>query len=152
MNRKFTRLLTLLMVFAAHIVVAQQITITGRVTDDTGSALPGVSILIKGTNDGTHSDAEGRYVVSTRVGAELVFSFIGMKTVERVISANSNVLNISLETDATFLNEVLIVAYGDQEKKAIVGSVASLDSKTLEKQQITNVGQALQGTVCLVLK
>jgi len=160
MNRKFTRLLTLLMVFAAHIVVAQQITITGRVTDDTGSALPGVSILIKGTNDGTHSDAEGRYVVSTRVGAELVFSFIGMKTVERVISANSNVLNISLETDATnisletdatFLNEVLIVAYGDQEKKAIVGSVASLDSKTLEKQQITNVGQALQGTVPGVL-
>lgn len=147
MKKKFTNFLILLMVVSMQIAMAQEVTIRGTVTDDTGMALPGVSVIVRGTVTGTQTDAEGKYSIRVGVGQELQFSFVGMTTVQRVVTADATVIDVTLELDATSLEEVLVVAYGDQEKKAIVGSVASLNSETLEKQQLTTVTQALQGTV-----
>jgi TonB-linked SusC/RagA family outer membrane protein len=146
MKTKITAFLTVLLAFVVQMAVAQQMTVTGRVTDETGMELPGVSISVKGTILGTQTDSDGKYTVQVEAGQSLQFSYIGMKTVERVVSGSS-VIDVSLEPDATALEEVVVVAYGNQKKEAIVGSVVSLGSEAISKQQVTNVAQALQGTM-----
>lgn len=123
----------------------EKITIKGKVTDNTNVPLPGVSVIINGTTTGTESDFEGDYKIITNIGETLTFSYVGMKTIQ-IIVKNNNDINLTMQEDASLLNEVVVVAYGKQAKKAIVGSVASIDSKILEKQQVTTITSSLQGT------
>lgn len=123
----------------------EKITIKGKITDNTNVPLPGVSVIINGTTTGTESDFEGDYKITTNIGETLTFSYVGMKTIQ-IIVKNNNDINLTMQEDASLLNEVVVVAYGKQAKKAIVGSVASIDSKILEKQQVTTITSSLQGT------
>ena len=127
---------------------AQELTVTGRVTSaEDGNALPGVNVIIKGTTQGTSTDADGRYAITVPgSSATLVFTFIGLVSIEEEVGARS-VIDVAMSTDATQLSEVVVVAYGQQTQRAIVGSVASVSSETIGKQQVASVTNAIQGTV-----
>lgn len=127
-------------------VYAQKRTVTGTVKADDGSTLPGVSILEKGTNNGTVTDTEGNFSIAVNDNTVLVFSFIGMKPQEAVVG-NQSLLNIVLETDLTTLEEVQVVdfGYGTVKKSDLTGSVATLGSKEIAKIPISNAAQALTG-------
>ncbi|MEZ4905303.1 MAG: TonB-dependent receptor [Spirosomataceae bacterium] len=120
-------------------------TITGTVVDENGNGLPGVSILVKGTQRGTTSDPNGNYKLDIPEGSTtLVFSFVGYEPQEMIVG-NRSVLNITLKPDTKALDEIVVVGYGTQKKANLTGSVASIDQKFLANRPITNSSQALQG-------
>ncbi|KAB7731269.1 SusC/RagA family TonB-linked outer membrane protein [Rudanella paleaurantiibacter] len=126
-------------------VLAQDIAVSGRVTSsDDGSALPGVSVQVKGTTRGTTTDASGNYRLNAPANAQLVFSFIGYKTQE-VAVGNRTTVNLSLASDASVLNEVVVVGYGTQSKKTITGAIATVDGKSISDKPVQSFDQALQG-------
>lgn len=126
---------------------ADAVTVTGRVTDESGEPVPGVNIIVKGTTVGTTSDTNGRYTLNVADGsATLVFSFIGYVTQEVAID-NRTAIDITLKADVVSLTEVVVTGYSSQSKRDITGAVATIDSKQLLSTPSTNVGQALQGKV-----
>lgn len=143
-------LVSVAMLSAIVYTYAQDRTVSGRVTGvEDGMPLPGVNVVIKGTSTGTATDADGRYsiaVPSSVVNGTLVFSFIGLQTQEVPIG-DRTVIDISLALDATQLSEVVVVAYGEQSQRSIVGSVASVGTDVIGKQQLVSVATAIQGTV-----
>ena len=145
MRNNFTKIITCLMFFCAGIVFGQSKSISGIITDAEGLPLPGVNILIKGTTTGTQSDFDGNYSINAKINDVLVFSYVGMAQQEITVES-SNEVNVTMGA-GTDLDEVVVVAYGSQTKKSLVGSVTSLDSNTLGKQQLTSVTNAIQGTV-----
>lgn len=144
MKTKYNGILTLLLALLVQITFAQEKTVTGTVSDESGP-LPGVTVLIKGTNTGTQTDFDGNYSIKAATGNVLVFSFVGMSTVEKTVGT-SNVINAVLE-GSNLLEEVVVVAYGSQTKKSIVGAVTIVESDVIEKQQVTSITTALQGSV-----
>ena len=134
----------ILLVMCASVSWAQN-KLTGRVTDS-GTPLPGVSVLVKGTNSGATSDGDGRYSVNIPANATIVVSYIGYLTQEITVG-NRTVIDVSLLADTKTLNEVVVTGYGVQSKKDITGAVASIDSKTLLATPITNLAQGMQGRV-----
>ncbi|WP_236675891.1 SusC/RagA family TonB-linked outer membrane protein [Chryseolinea lacunae] len=125
----------------------QTVTVNGKVVDETGEPLPGVSILEKGTANGTVSDADGVYKISvSSSSAVLVFSFVGTKSQEVLVGTQSE-LNITLAGDASTLSEVVVVGYGTQEQKDITGAVASVKSADFNRGIINSPEQLLQGKV-----
>ena len=121
--------------------------IAGVVTDESGAGLPGVSILIKGTQNGTTTDGSGNYKIDiTGNGATLVFSFVGYVSQE-VMAGNNSVLNIALKVDDKILNEIVVVGYGIVKKRDLTGSVVSIGSAELKEQPVSSFNQALQGRV-----
>lgn len=127
-------------------VNAQSLQVTGRVMSaEDGLALPGVSILVKGTTKGVTTNTDGTFQIGVESGQTLVFSFIGMESVERVITSSTN-LDIVLSPDAQSLEEFVVVGYGTQKRSDLTGSVSSIDTKVLESRPITDVGRGLQGT------
>lgn len=135
----------LLSIFLSLPVLAQDITVSGRVTSsDDGSGLPGVSVQVKGTSRGTTTDGNGNYRITASPSAQLVFSFIGYLSQE-VNVGNRSELNITLRGDAAVLNEVVVVGYGTQSKKTITGAIASVDGKSISDKPVQSFDQALQG-------
>ena len=130
--------------FLTLTVSAQQI--TGVVKDTGGQPLAGVSVFLDGTTTGTSTDADGKYVldIDNAHGKTLVFSFIGMRTQE-VRIGNSRVYDVVLEDDANFLEETVVIGYATVKRKDLIGSVSSVDSKTLAAMPVTSVGEALTG-------
>jgi len=122
--------------------------ITGVVTDENAQALPGVSVVLKGTNRGTTTDASGKYQLSvsedTYGKGVLVFSFVGYITVEQGINKRTTV-SVSLRIDDKTLNEVVVVGYGSQQKKDVVGSIASVKADELNLTPNANLAQGIQG-------
>jgi TonB-linked SusC/RagA family outer membrane protein len=129
-------------------VYAQGVTISGQVTGgNNGEVLPGVNILLKGTQRGTVTDGNGSYTISdVNPGSVLVFSFIGYKAQEKVVDKRNKV-DVVLEVDASNLQEVVVVGYGAQKKENLSGAVDVVDSKVLQARPIQNVAQGLQGAV-----
>jgi len=126
--------------------MAQQMTISGKVTAvEDGSALPGVTVLVKGTDNGVSTNTEGNYSINAQRGQVLVFSFIGTTTQEITVGAES-VINVTLGADAKALDEVVVVGYGTQKRANLTGAVSTVDTKVLESRPITDVGRGLQGT------
>jgi TonB-linked SusC/RagA family outer membrane protein len=123
-----------------------QSTVTGTVTDDTGSPLPGSSVVEKGTTNGTQTDFDGNYTINVDSGSTLVFSYIGFKGQEIAINGN-NVIDVTLEEDAAALEEVIVIGYSSQTRGDLTGSVASVDMSEARKQPIVNVAEALEGRV-----
>jgi TonB-linked SusC/RagA family outer membrane protein len=127
----------------AH-AIAQQTTITGKVTSEDGP-VPGVSIRVKGSTIVAQSTADGTYSIKAANGDILVFSYIGYVTTERTVGAGKTI-NVSLKTDAQGLDDVVVVGYGTQRKGNLTGAVSTIDvKKTLEGRPIADVGRALQG-------
>jgi TonB-linked SusC/RagA family outer membrane protein len=122
-------------------------TITGLVTDDKNEPLPGVSIVVKGTQRGTTSDSQGQFSLGVPDGvATLVLSFVGYIAKE-VIIGNQTRLTVSMSVDDKTLSEVVVVGYGTQSRRNVTGSVTKIDMKQTENLPNTNVAQALRGRV-----
>ncbi len=145
MKTKFNGILTLLLAFVVQISFAQEKTVSGTVSDESGS-LPGVSIIIKGSTKGTETDFDGKYTIQTNTGDVLVFRYLGYKVVERTVGA-SNVINVKLAEDANVLDEIVVVGYGTSTKQAFVGTAAVVKQEQLEVKNFSNVSQALTGEV-----
>ncbi|WP_460672212.1 SusC/RagA family TonB-linked outer membrane protein [Larkinella ripae] len=125
-----------------------QVDVQGVVTSADGSgALPGVSVLVKGTQQGTVSDSDGKYAIKgLKPESVLVFSFIGYTSQEATVGKNKSI-DIVLQLNAADLQEVVVVGYGAQKKENLSGAVDVVDSKMLEARPIQNVAQGLQGAV-----
>jgi TonB-linked SusC/RagA family outer membrane protein len=129
-----------------QIAVAQKRSVSGVVRDkSTNEMIPGVTVLEKGTGNGTVTNVDGKFVLSVNEGATLQVSFIGMKTQEIKVG-NSNTFDIVMESTTEQVDEVVVVGYGTQKKTNLTGSVASVDTKVLEARPIADVGRGLQGT------
>ncbi|MCK9410801.1 MAG: TonB-dependent receptor [Prolixibacteraceae bacterium] len=121
--------------------------ITGKVTDSSGATLPGVSVVVKGTNTGIITDADGQFRLSVPADAKtLVFSFVGMKSQEIAIGSKTTINLVMLE-ETIGIDEVVAIGYGTQKKINLTGAVSNVTSQVLESRPITNLGQGLQGTV-----
>lgn len=121
--------------------------ITGTVADEKGEPLPGVSVLLKGTQRGTTTNSQGTFQLAVpEKGAVLVFSFVGYQTQEITIGSQT-VLSIRLATDDKALSEVVVIGYGAVKKRDLTGAVSSIGTNELKAQPISSFNQALQGRV-----
>ena len=128
-------------------VMAQDVTVSGKVKGADGTGLPGVSVQAKGTAKGTQTDIEGAYkLAGVPKGATLVFSFVGMETKE-VAVGNKTTVDVTLVDDTKALEEVVVVGYGTQKRKEISGTVTSLGSRDFNAGIVTNPLAAAQGKV-----
>ncbi len=142
------KLVFLLVLFLGFTVnTMAQKTVTGQVTDPEGESLPGVNILVKGTNVATVTDVNGKYSVKVPGDdAVLVFKFIGMKTLEQTVGAEK-VINIQMVSEDKSIDEVVVVGFGTQKKENLTGAVATVDTKILDERPVSSAAQALQGAV-----
>jgi TonB-linked SusC/RagA family outer membrane protein len=126
----------------------EEITIQGRVTDqEKGEGVPGVNVVLKGTQKGTTTDVNGNYSIAVSSTSDvLIFSSVGYNRQE-VTVGNRTAINIILEADARALGEVVVVGYGSQSRRNVTGSVAKVDMKQTENLPNTNVTQSLRGRV-----
>ena len=119
--------------------------ITGTVKDPNGISIPGVSVVVKGTTTGIVTDADGKFTLSVPADAKiLVFSFVGMKTQEIVITGKTSV-NIVIEEETVGLEEVVAIGYGTQRKINVTGSIMQINSKELKTATSGNLSSMLQG-------
>ncbi|CAN0567877.1 unnamed protein product, partial [Ectocarpus sp. 12 AP-2014] len=118
-------------------------TITGTVSDATGP-LPGANVLVKGTTNGTQTDFDGNYTITAETDANLVFSYIGYKSVTIPVNGQTTI-DVVLEEDASKLDEVVVTGYGSQAKKDLTGAVAVVDTEQLLSIPATTFAQQLQG-------
>ena len=126
--------------------LAKAQTVSGVVLDETGP-LPGVNVLVKGTTTGTQTDFDGNYtLIDVGSDATLVFSYIGFKTTE-VIVGDQTTINITMEQDASKLDEVIVTGYGTQTRGEITGAVASVELEDAVKLPVQNAAELLQGRV-----
>jgi len=108
--------------------------ISGTVKEDNGAALPGVSIVVKGTQVGASSDAAGKFSLTIPNGdATLIFSFVGFLSKEVIVPASQSVVDVSLVVDDKALEEVVVVGYGTQKKESLTGAIATVTSKDLDR-------------------
>jgi TonB-dependent starch-binding outer membrane protein SusC len=126
---------------------AQKSTVAGRVTSgDDGTGLPGVSIVEKGTTNGTVSDSDGNYSVSVSQNAVLVFSFVGFTSQELEVGGRTKI-DVTLMSDVTALSEIVVVGYGQQEKKDVTGSLTSVSTKDFNRGVISSPQDLLTGRI-----
>jgi len=123
----------------------QQLTVTGKVTDEKGGTLPGVNIIEKGTTNGTVTDADGKYTIQvSSPDAILVFSFVGYKSQE-VTVGNQNVVNVSLKEETIGLEEVVTIGYSTAKKATVTGSLATVKGDQIKQTPSINVSNSLVG-------
>ena len=120
--------------------------VSGKVTDAKGEAIPGVSVLVKGTTTGTMTDLDGAYRISVKPGATLVFSCVGFEDQE-IVPGSRPVVNVTLTEDSELLDELVYVAYGTAKKKDLTGSISTIDEKNIVVQAQGSVTRALEGQV-----
>lgn len=137
--------LTLLVILLAQSMMGQLISVDGLVVDAQDSEpIPGVTIVIKGTQTGMISSADGRYSLQANTGDVIVFSFIGYQTSEIVVGNNTN-YNVALQSDLVAVDEVLIIGYGQLRKSDATGAVSSISTKDFNKGAITSPQDLLVG-------
>ena len=138
-------ILTVLSLSFAVTSYAQEFTVKGIVSDSSGELL-GVSILIKGTNNGTTTDFDGNYSIKTKKGDKLIFSYLGYKSKE--VTVTKALLNVTLEEDSSQLEEVVVTAFGIKKQERSLGySVQQVNSEDLELKGQTSAISALQGRI-----
>ncbi|WP_338408245.1 SusC/RagA family TonB-linked outer membrane protein [uncultured Flavobacterium sp.] len=146
MKLKLNGFLTLLLAFTVQITFAQEKTVMGNVSDARGP-LPGVTVMVKGIQTGIQTDFDGKYSITTKSGATLQFSFLGMKTVEKQVGT-SNTINVVMVEDAESLDEVVITAFGIKRKPdQLTTSNQVVKSDELIKASPQNLASALTGKV-----
>jgi hypothetical protein len=129
-----------------NILSFNPITVTGTVKDEKGEPLSGVTVTVEGSANVTSTDNSGKYTIKADSKQTLVFSFIGFKTVKRIIN-NEQLIDITLEPLAKDLSEVVVVGYGTQKKVNLTGAVASVGADKLESRPIINLGDGLNGLI-----
>lgn len=146
MKKRLHGILTLILVFMVQLTFAQQLTVTGTVTDETGMPLPGVNVIVDGTNRGTQTDFDGNYSIDAARGERLVFSYVGYTTA-RLAVANNPRIDVVLSEDAAQLEEVIVVGYGTATKQSFAGTATTIAAENLEVKSVSNISQALAGEV-----
>ncbi len=135
------------LLFLGSTLLGQQIRVTGTVTDASdGSTLPGVTVAVRGTTQGTVTDMDGRYEIAASSDAVLVFTFIGMATREVNVGGRS-VIDVALQSDMVGLEEVVVVGYGVQRREAATGSVTVVGEQDLRNMPTASPERLLQGKV-----
>lgn len=138
-------LLTTPEVAGADLTLQQQKSVSGRVTDESGQPLPGVTVVVKGTTMGIITDGMGRYqLMGIPDGATLLFSFIGMQTQEVVVGTQTTI-NLVMQADMIGIEEVVAVGYGVQRKVDVTGAMVSVSAESLNERPVLNAVEALQG-------
>lgn len=127
-------------------MLAQQRNISGTVTDGSGQPMPGANVLVKGTTTGTQSDFDGHYTIQASPNDVLVFSYLGF-TSQNLPVGNQSTINVTLNEDASVLDEVVVTGYGSQTRGTLTTSVSKLDTEILETSTRSNAATALQGTI-----
>ena len=131
--------------------IFQNASVSGIVVDSNGEPVIGANVMVKGTNNGTITDIDGKFTLNNANGV-LVVSFIGYKTQEIQINGNEKNLNIVLREDSELLDEVVVVGYGTMKKESLTGAVTVVDSKAFkEKGGLSSPLEALQGQVAGVM-
>ena len=125
-----------------RVAIIDAIDITGKVTDENGDGLPGASVLVKGTANGTTTDIEGNYKLSAPEDAVLTISFVGYATQEINLGGRS-VIDVQMKLDAEQLQEVVVVGYGTVQKSDLTGAISSVQAEDLPLSANTSIGQAL---------
>ncbi len=121
--------------------------VSGNVTDSSGQPLPGVAIVIKGTTTGTITDFDGNFTLANvSRDATLIFSFVGMKTQEIVVSGQSKI-NVTLEDDAIGIEEVVAIGYGVRKKENLTGAVQSASAEDIQDRPVISAASSLQGVI-----
>ena len=123
-----------------------QVSVTGKVTDEKGNPFPGVTVLIKGTSNGTNTDVNGNYTIHTKNSDVLVFTSVGYARQEIAVN-NRQTINVTMHEDNQSLDEVVVVGYGTQKRRDLTGSIASVKGDVFKDQPITNPIEALEGRV-----
>ncbi len=135
----------------SELIQQQKNQVSGQVTDGSGVVLPGVSVVVKGTSNGTISDIDGKFRLdNVPANATLHFSFVGMKAQDVLVEGKS-VINIKLEDETLDLGEVVAVGYGTIRKSDISGSVVSVDAEEMMKKAPVNILQAIKGSAAGVM-
>lgn len=146
--KRLSILFLFLGLFCTASVFAQSLTITGTVSDaEEGFPIPGVTVLVKGTQNGAQTDFDGNYTLNN-VNANdiIVISYVGYVTQEINVGSRSTI-NVQLTTDVAQLGEVVVIGYGKSTKKELTGSVGIVDAEVIEDLKPTRIEQALQGQV-----
>jgi TonB-dependent starch-binding outer membrane protein SusC len=120
--------------------------ITGKITDETGAGLPGISVKVKNTTKGVSTDATGGYTIDAAEGAVLVISSVGYESSEIRVGKKSDYVT-TIKPTSQSLGQVVVVGYGTQKRTTLTGAVASVSSKTLNELPVASIDQALQGRV-----
>ncbi len=127
--------------------LSQQRVVTGQVTESDGNPLPGVTVMEKGTNNGSLSDANGQYRIAvSTANPVLVFSFVGYTSQEVAVGSRA-VVNVTLAASDIGLEEIVVIGYGTAKKSNVTGSVASMGGEAIRDVPSANISQALQGRV-----
>ena len=135
-----------LLLMMISVGLAQERVVTGTVTDDQGASMPGVNVLVKGTPQGTVTDAQGSFTISAAADATLVFTFVGFKTAEMPVGDRTKI-DIALASDLTALEEVVVIGYGTQKRSDLTGAVGSVSEDKLKERPTSSLNQALSGKI-----
>lgn len=126
------------------IETVKQSPVTGKITNEKGELLPGVTVMVKESRQATSSRADGSFTIAAEAGQTLVFSYLGYKRVERVV-AGSATINITLEPESSLLNDVVVVGYGTQSRKDVTTAISSLKSSDINNFPATGLDKAMTG-------
>lgn len=138
-------LLVALMAVVSMTALAQSKTVTGKVTDVDGEPMIGVTVMVKGTTNGTSTDFDGAYTLkNVAESASLVFSYVGCISQE-VKVAGKSVINVVMKDDAAMLDDLVVVGYGTQKKSDVTGAVSHIGAEELQSRPVSNAFEALQG-------
>ena len=133
-----------LFLLAVPSLSAQNVRVSGQVTDQNGAPLPGVSVTVKETTLGTITNVQGEYAFSVPESAVLVFHFLGYTDQEHALLGRTTV-NVTLTEDAEELDEVVVVGYGTVRKRDLTGAISSVSSEKIKERSYSNVLQSLSG-------
>ena len=142
-NKKVLSWLIAVFCLIPQVILAQNISVQGTVTDENGESMIGVSVLVKGTTTGAITDLDGNFTLSVPSGSTLVFSYIGYKSQEEKVTGS--ILKVTMTPDNEMLDEVVVIAYGQQKKVTVTGSISNVNSKELLKSPSASLGNAISG-------
>jgi TonB-linked SusC/RagA family outer membrane protein len=148
MKKIFTKfaVLTFFCLLLINVAFAQNVNVSGNVKDAGGTAMPFVTITIKGTNKGVQTEMNGNYTISAPTNGTLVFSYLGYLSQEIAIN-NQSKIDVTLNSDTQNLEQVVVVGYGTQKRKDVTGSVSSIKGEEIAKMPAVNPMASLQGKV-----
>ena len=144
MMKFLTQIQILFLLFLSIGIFAQQ-SVSGLITDNSGNALPGVNVIIKGTNVGVSSDFDGNYQINADNGQILVFSYIGYETVELTVNGTNQ--DVVMAESSSELDEVVVIGYGTVRKKDLTGTVDLVTEKDFAKGSVVSPQQLIRGKV-----
>ena len=142
---KFLKQIQILFLLFLSIGIFAQQSVSGLVTDNSGNALPGVNVVIKGTNVGVSSDFDGNYQINANNGQILVFSYVGYETLELTVSGTNQ--DVVLTESSSELDEVVVIGYGTVRKKDLTGTVDLVTEKDFAKGSVVSPQQLIRGKV-----